>query len=62
MIAPSSSEWGPLGTGTPEGGGLSTRELMELVREIMTHLPVKAVDIVEVSPPLILQISPAGLP
>jgi len=40
------------GTGTPEGGGLSTRELMELVKGIMTHLPVKAVDIVEVSPPL----------
>jgi agmatinase len=40
------------GTGTPESGGLSTRELIELVREIMVHLPVKAVDIVEVSPPL----------
>jgi agmatinase len=40
------------GTGTPESGGLSTRELMELVREIVAHLPVKAVDIVEVSPPL----------
>jgi agmatinase len=40
------------GTGTPESGGLSTRELMELVREIMVHLPVAAVDIVEVSPPL----------
>ena len=40
------------GTGTPEGGGLSTRELMELVKKIITHLPVKAVDIVEVSPPL----------
>jgi len=40
------------GTGTPEGGGLSTRELMELVREIISRLPVKAADIVEVSPPL----------
>ncbi len=40
------------GTGTPEGGGLSTRELMELVREIIAHLAVKAADIVEVSPPL----------
>ncbi len=40
------------GTGTPEGGGLSTRELMELVREIVTRLPVKAADIVEVAPPL----------
>ena len=40
------------GTGTPEGGGLNTRELMELAREIMVHLPVKAADVVEVSPPL----------
>lgn len=40
------------GTGTPEGGGLSTRELMELVKQIMNHLPVKAADIVEISPPL----------
>jgi agmatinase len=40
------------GTGTPEGGGLSTRELMELVRKIIANLPVKAADIVEVSPPL----------
>ena len=40
------------GTGTPESGGLSTRELMELVREIMAQLPVQAMDIVEVSPPL----------
>jgi agmatinase len=40
------------GTGTPESGGLSTRELMELIREIMAHLPVAAADIVEVSPPL----------
>ena len=40
------------GTGVPEGGGLSTRELMELVKQIMNHLPVKAADIVEISPPL----------
>lgn len=40
------------GTGTPEAGGLSTRELMELVREMVLTLPVEAVDIVEVSPPL----------
>ncbi|RJX19954.1 MAG: agmatinase [Desulforudis sp.] len=40
------------GTGTPEAGGLSTRELIELVREMTTALPVQAVDIVEVSPPL----------
>jgi len=40
------------GTGTPESGGLSTRELMELTKEIVINLPVKAVDIVEVAPPL----------
>jgi agmatinase len=40
------------GTGTPEAGGLSNRELMELVREIMAYLPVKTTDVVEVSPPL----------
>ena len=40
------------GTGTPESGGLNTRELIELVREIMIHLPIAAMDIVEVSPPL----------
>jgi agmatinase len=40
------------GTGTPEAGGLSTRELLELARGIMASLPVKAVDVVEVSPPL----------
>jgi agmatinase len=40
------------GTGTPEPGGLSSRELMELVKLIMTNLPVKAMDIVEVSPVL----------
>jgi len=40
------------GTGTPEAGGLSTREIMELIREIITSLPVGAMDIVEVSPPL----------
>jgi agmatinase len=40
------------GTGTPEAGGLSTRELMELTRGIVAALPVKAVDVVEVAPPL----------
>jgi len=40
------------GTGTPEGGGLTTREMMELIRDIIAELPVKAMDIVEVSPPL----------
>ena len=40
------------GTGTPEAGGLSTRELIELSRELVQTLPVKALDIVEVAPPL----------
>jgi agmatinase len=40
------------GTGYPEGVGLSTRELMELMRIVVQRLPVKAMDLVEVSPPL----------
>jgi agmatinase len=40
------------GTGIPEAGGLSTRELLELLRIIFTRLPVRAMDVVEVSPPL----------
>jgi agmatinase len=40
------------GTGTPEAGGLSTRELLELLRVIIARLPVRALDIVEVAPPL----------
>lgn len=40
------------GTGTPEGAGLTTRELLELVRALFRHLPVRAMDVVEVSPPL----------
>ena len=40
------------GTGTPEAGGLSTRELLELMRVVFARLPVRALDIVEVAPPL----------
>ena len=40
------------GTGTPEAGGLSTRELLEFMRVIFARLPVRALDIVEVAPPL----------
>lgn len=39
------------GTGTPEPGGLSTRELLRAVRRIASSLPLCAMDIVEVSPP-----------
>jgi agmatinase len=40
------------GTGTPEAGGLSTRDLLEFVRAIFEGLPVRAMDLVEVAPPL----------
>ena len=40
------------GTGTPEAGGLSTRDMLELLRVVFSGLPVGAMDIVEVSPPL----------
>ncbi len=39
------------GTGTPEPGGLSARELLDAVRRICLELPVVGVDIVEVAPP-----------
>ncbi len=39
------------GTGTPEPGGLSARELLDAVRRICLQLPVVGVDVVEVSPP-----------
>jgi agmatinase len=40
------------GTGTPEHGGPTTRECLEFLRLIFAALPIKAMDIVEVSPPL----------
>jgi len=40
------------GTGTPEAGGLSSRELMYIVNELISKTPVVAMDIVEVSPTL----------
>jgi agmatinase len=39
------------GTGTPEPGGLSARELLDAVRRICYELPVLGMDVVEVSPP-----------
>jgi agmatinase len=39
------------GTGTPEPGGLTGRELLDAVRRICLELPVVGVDVVEVSPP-----------
>lgn len=40
------------GTGTPEAGGLQTRELLVCLRLLFAELPINAMDIVEVSPPL----------
>ena len=39
------------GTGTPEPGGLTARELLDAVRRITYELPVVGIDLVEVSPP-----------
>ncbi|MFL6161018.1 MAG: agmatinase [Jatrophihabitantaceae bacterium] len=39
------------GTGTPEPGGLTGRELLDSVRRIAYELPVVGMDVVEVSPP-----------
>ncbi|MDQ6773839.1 MAG: agmatinase family protein, partial [Candidatus Dormibacteraeota bacterium] len=39
------------GTGTPEPGGLSPRQLLDAVRRVCLELPVAGMDVVEVSPP-----------
>jgi agmatinase len=39
------------GTGTPEPGGMTSRDLLEAVRRICLELPIVGIDIVEVSPP-----------
>lgn len=39
------------GTGTPEAGGLSSRRLLNTIRKLVRQLPIKAMDIVEISPP-----------
>jgi len=45
------------GTGTPEPGGLSARELLRAVREIVLKVDLAGLDVVEVSPPY----DPAGI-
>ena len=45
------------GTGTPEPGGLSSRELLLAVRRICTELPIVGIEVVEVSPPF----DPSGI-
>ena len=39
------------GTGTPEPGGLTARQLLDAVRRTCYELPIVGVDVVEVSPP-----------
>ena len=39
------------GTGTPEPGGLTARQLLDAVRRIAMSVPLAGVDVVEVSPP-----------
>jgi agmatinase len=39
------------GTGTPEPGGLLSRELLDTVRRLARELPVVGADVVEVAPP-----------
>jgi agmatinase len=39
------------GTGASEAGGLSTRELLELIHAVFARLPIRALDIVEAAPP-----------
>jgi agmatinase len=38
------------GTGTPEPGGLTARELLDAVRRCAVELPVVGMDLVELSP------------
>jgi agmatinase len=39
------------GTGTPEPGGMLTREVLRAVRQIVAAVPLAGMDVVEVSPP-----------
>ncbi|MEV0561190.1 agmatinase [Dactylosporangium sp. NPDC050588] len=39
------------GTGTPEPGGLTSRQLLDAVRRCCYELPIAGIDVVEVSPP-----------
>jgi arginase family enzyme len=39
------------GTGTPEPGGMLTRELLRAIRQVVARVELAAMDVVEVSPP-----------
>lgn len=41
---------GAPGTGTPEPGGLSSRQLLDAVRKLVARLPLLGMDVVEVAP------------
>jgi hypothetical protein len=45
------SALGAPGTGTPEAGGLTSRELLAVLRSLAGEVQVAAADVVEVSPP-----------
>ena len=40
------------GTGTPVSGGLTSIQLIQLFKQMLRTLPIRAMDIVEVAPPL----------
>ena len=40
------------GTGAPVAGGLSSRQLLDLTRGLVQELPIRAMDLVEIAPPL----------
>jgi agmatinase len=40
------------GTGAPVAGGLSSRQVLDLSRGLLESLPIRAMDLVEVAPPL----------
>jgi agmatinase len=40
------------GTGAPVAGGLTSRQLLDLVRGLIQALPVRGMDLVEIAPPL----------
>ncbi|MBI4169861.1 MAG: agmatinase [Acidobacteria bacterium] len=40
------------GTGAPVAGGLTSRQILDLTRALVRSLPVRAMDLVEIAPPL----------
>lgn len=48
-MPPTETELSP-GTGTPEPGGLTSRQLLDAVRRLALRLPIVGMDVVEVAP------------